>query len=395
VSGAWTLTYSGPALSPGSHSFTATATDLAGNTGPPSAASTIDTTVATPVITAITDDTGSSTTDGVTSDNTLVIRGTAAAEHTIREKPLGVATVGTTTADGAGQWSFDHTATALADGSYVFAASASNGAGASPSSPGFTVRVDTLAPTVVSVNRQNPTAASSSADTITFRVTFSEQVSGVDASDFTLTFSGGLVGAISGVTQVGGSVFDVTAGPLAGEGGVRLDVNAGGAGVADIAGNSLNIGFTTGQVYTRSLTGNGIWTQAASGGLWGANPNWFNGIVGGGVGNTADFSTLEVADGLDLVVRLDSPRAVGNLVFGDTDVASAGNWIIDNNGDAANTLTLTVAAGSPTVTVNPLGVGASTVFRILLAGNQGMTKLGDGPLALTVPSSLTGALTVN
>jgi hypothetical protein len=278
-----------------------------------SAASTIDTTVATPAITAITDDTGSSATDGITSDNTLVIRGTATAGHTITVKTLGGATLGTTTADGAGQWSLDHTATALADGSYVFTASATNGAGASPSSPGFTVKVDTLAPAVTSVNRQNPTAATSSADMITFRVAFSEQVSGVDASDFTPVFSGGLGGMVSSLTQVGGGVFDVTVGPLTGEGGVRLDVNASGTGVADIAGNALNGGFTAGQVYTRSLTGNGIWIQAASGGIWGANPNWFNGIVGSGVGNTADFSTLEVADGLDLVVRLDSPRVVGNL----------------------------------------------------------------------------------
>ena len=61
---------------------------------------------------------------------------------------------------------------------------------------------------------------------------------------------------------------------------MRLDVNASGTGITDVAGNALNGGFTTGQVYTRSLTGNGIWTQAAAGGLWVANPNWFNGIVG-------------------------------------------------------------------------------------------------------------------
>src|SRR5262249_31497606 len=260
--GAWTLIYSGPALSPGSHSFTATATDLAGNTGPASAASTIDTTVATPAITAITDDTGSSTTDGITSDNTLLIRGTATAGHTITAKTVGGAPPGPPPADGAGQWSFDNTSSALADGSYVFAASASNGGGASTSSPSFTVRVDTLAPAVASVNRQNPTAATSSADTITLRGKFSEQVSGVDASDFTPVFSGGLAGAISGVAQAGSGVFDVTVGPLTGEGGVRLDVNASGTGVADIAGNALNGGFATGQVYMRSLTGNGIWTQA-------------------------------------------------------------------------------------------------------------------------------------
>src|SRR5262245_11561933 len=394
ASGAWTLTYSGPALGPGNHSFTATATDLAGNTGPPSAASTIDTTVATPAITAITDDTGSSTTDGITSDNTLMIRGAATAGHTITVKILGGATLGATTADGAGQWSFDHAATSLADGSYVFAASASNGAAASPSSPGFAVRVDTLAPVVASVNRQNPTAATSSADTITFRVRFSEQVNGVDASDFTPFFSGGLAGAISGVVQAGGGVFDVTVGPLSGEGSVRLDVNASGTGVSDIADNALNGGFTTGQVYTCSLTGNGIWIQNASGGVWSANPNWLNGIVGAGVGATADFSSLELVD--DLVVRLDSSRTTGNLVFSDSDVSSPGNWIIDNNGSAANVLTLAVASGSsPSVTVTPLGAGASAILGVSLAGNQGLTKLGDGPLALNMPSSLTGALNIN
>src|SRR5690606_28025972 len=124
---------------------------------------------------------------------------------------------------------------------------------------GFTVRVDTLAPTVASVNRQNPTAALSSADAITFRVTFSEPVVGVDVSNFTPVFSGGLAGAVSGVVTAGAGVYDVTVGPLTGEGSVRLDVNASGAGVADIAGNPLNGGFTAGQVYTRSLTGNGVW----------------------------------------------------------------------------------------------------------------------------------------
>src|SRR5262249_45205606 len=127
ASGAWTLTYAGPTLGPGSHSFTATATDLAGNTGPASAASTVDTSLTTPTITAITDDTGSSMTDGVTSDNTLVIRGAATAGNTITVKILGGATLGTTTADGAGQWSFDHTGVSLADGAYSFAASASQG----------------------------------------------------------------------------------------------------------------------------------------------------------------------------------------------------------------------------------------------------------------------------
>ena len=225
------------------------------------------------------------------------------------------------TADKGGEWTFDHTGSTLADGSYTFSSSASNGAGTSASSPAFAVKVDTSAPGVVSVKRQNPTVATSSAASITFRVTLSESTIGVDAADFTPVFSGGLSGSISDLVQAGTASFDVTIG-LSGEGTVRLDVNAGGTGIADVAGNPLSGGFTGGQTYTRSLTGNGIWIQNGSGGLWATNGNWLNGIIGAGVGNTADFTTLELVD--DLVVNLDSPRTVGNLVFGDTDINSPG-----------------------------------------------------------------------
>ena len=78
--------------------------------------------------------------------------------------------------------------------------------------------------------------------------------------------------------------------------------------------------------------------RSSSGGLWSDNANWQDGIVGNGAGNTADFNTLELVD--DNVVRLDSPRTIGNLVFGDTDPASAGSWILDDDGDPANVLTL-------------------------------------------------------
>jgi autotransporter-associated beta strand protein len=390
--GDWTLTYVGPPLAPGTHSFTAAAMDRAGNTGPSSPASTVDTTVANPTITAITTDTGSSANDGITSDNTLQLSGTATAGNTINVKLLGGAVLGGTVADGSGNWSFDHTGTMLADGDYVFSTAASNGTGTSASSPPFPVKVDTATPAVVSVNRQNPTAATSSSDSITFRVTFSESVAGVDASDFTPSFSGGLSGLISSVVPAGASVVDVSIG-LSGEGSVRLDVNAGGTGISDVAGNQLIAGFVTGQVYTRSLTGNATWIQSASGGLWSTNPNWFNGIIGAGTGNTADFATLELVD--NLMVRLDSPRIIGNLVFGDTDVSSPGSWIVEDNGNPSNILTLAVLAGSPTITVNALGVGATTAIGASLSGNQGLTKLGPGTLVLTRPETLTGLLTIN
>ena len=287
AAGRWTVSYAGPPLPLASHSFTVTVTDAAGNTSAPSAVSTVNTAVTTPSIVAISDDTGAPS-DGVTSDNTLVLTGNAAPGDTVSVTLAGSGLVGSAIADGGGVWTIDHTGTALADGNYAFRATAANPSGTSPSSAVFAVTVDTAAPAVVSINRLNPTAASGSTQTIIYRVTFSEPVSGVDASDFTLTLGGGLAGAISGVSGSSGSAVDVTIDPLSGEGTVRLDLNASGTGIADAAGNILTGGFTAGQVFTRLLIGNGTWLRALSGGLWSDNANWQDGIVGSGVGQHGD-----------------------------------------------------------------------------------------------------------
>ena len=65
-------------------------------------------------MTAITTDTGVSGADGITSDNTLVLSGTAEANASV-EVFLDAVSLGTVTANGAGTWSFDHTGTTLAD----------------------------------------------------------------------------------------------------------------------------------------------------------------------------------------------------------------------------------------------------------------------------------------
>lgn len=390
TNGAWSFIYSGPPLGSGAHVFTATADDLAGNTGAGSAPFNVDTSIPPPVITAIAEDTGVSSSDGITSDQTLLFTGTGPAGATISVRLLAGSQIGTTTADGNGAWSFDHTGSNLSDGTYPFAAVALVGGSTSASSPAFIVVVDAVAPTVLSVNRQSPSVAASTAATITFRVTFSEPVAEVIASDFAPSFSGGLTGAITTIEAAGVASFDVTL-DLTGEGAVRLDVDAG--GIEDPAGNALAAAFTTGQTYTRSLTGSGVWIRATTDGLWSANSNWQEGIVAAGIGNTGDFSTLEIED--NLTVHLDSPRTLGNLLFGDTDIGSAGSWLIDNHGDVGNVLTLAVGAGTPSIQVNPLGVGATTTISAVLAGNQGLNKLGTGPLILTGANTLTGSLGIS
>ena len=83
-SGAWSFTTG--TLSNAAHSFTATATDAAGNTGAASTALavTIDTTApVAPSITAFSTDSGV-VGDGITNDATLTLTGTAEANSTVK-----------------------------------------------------------------------------------------------------------------------------------------------------------------------------------------------------------------------------------------------------------------------------------------------------------------------
>ena len=188
-SGNWTAISVGK-LADGSHSFTAKVADLAGNVGSASAAltMTVDSTAAVPVIASISTDTGSSSTDHITSDTTLLINGTAEANSTVSVF-LGSSPLGTQAVDGSGHWTYDYTGTSLSDGSYTFTAKDTDFLGnVSSSSSAFTVTVDTKAPapTITSVT---PDTGSSTTDHITSATTLT--LSGTtDASSKVTIFEG-------------------------------------------------------------------------------------------------------------------------------------------------------------------------------------------------------------
>ena len=390
--GAWSLTYSA-SLPQGVYSFNATAADTAGNTSPASADYTVDTGLTTPLITGIVSDTGALSNDGVTSDTTLVINGTAAAGHTVTLSRADAGVIGAAIADPSGAWSFDYTNTALAPGTYTFNAKATDNSNHdSLSSPDFVVTVEETPPTVVSINRLNPSGATINGGTVVFRVTFSEQVSGVDAADFQLTTTGSVTGTLTTLSAVTGTTYDVTVTSVSGTGTLRLDLKASGTGINDVAGNTAAGGYTAGQSYTVSNNVSGAWSQLVSGGLWSGSANWLNGAVANGAGNTASFSALDVS-GTNLV-RLDSPRTLGGLTFGDTNTASAGSWVIDGNGDPANGFTLSVAAGAPNITVGALGSNASAGIAAPVNSTAGLTKAGLGTLVLTGNNTYGGPTSV-
>jgi autotransporter-associated beta strand protein len=128
--------------------------------------------------------------------------------------------------------------------------------------------------------------------------------------------------------------------------------------------------------------------QNANGGLWSSTNNWQNATVADGAGQGADFSGVDLT--ADTTVHLDSPHVLGGLLFGDADVGSSGNWILDNNGSALNTLTITGL--SSTITVNPMGAGACALVNAGIKSGGNLRKMGAGTLSLGGSNAFAGLI---
>ncbi|MEI6946378.1 hypothetical protein V9K67_04190 [Paraflavisolibacter sp. H34] len=129
------------------------------------------------------------------------------------------------------------------------------------------------APTVVGIRRQSPATETTNASSVTFRVTFSEKVSGVDASDFiALALSGNVRGTLadlaletlgvkgsSAVVPVGDdrTTYDVSVRALSGSGTLRLDLKAD-SRIRDSDGNIVSGGYAAGETYTIKPSGGGF-----------------------------------------------------------------------------------------------------------------------------------------
>ena len=120
-----------------------------------------------PNIVGISPDTGASNSDGITDANRITISGLAPGNETITVYNDGTA-IGTTVANSSGNWTFDNTGTALADGTYVFTATATdpNGNVSALSLP-YGVTIDTTPPAPPAVTGITPGTANGTAMTTT------------------------------------------------------------------------------------------------------------------------------------------------------------------------------------------------------------------------------------
>ncbi|NMY52971.1 putative Ig domain-containing protein [Pseudomonas sp. WS 5011] len=229
------------------------------------------------------------------------------------------------------------------------------------------VLVDAVAPQInaISLDAASPTNASS----VTFTVTFSEDVSGVDIGDFSLATSGSVNATLQSLTQIDPRTYQVTVDTITGLG--SLGLNATGAGIIDNASNLISNAFT-GQTYTidslrpsasivvadtalaagETSTVTITFNEAVSG-LTSADFTVSNGVLSGlssgdgGITWTAIFTPTASVENTSNVITLDNT--------GYTDLAgNAGTGSTDSNNYAVDTAqALVIENGDPEFRANP------------------------------------------
>ncbi len=237
--GNWSLT-AVSALADAVYSINAISTDLAGNEGPASGdlEITIDTDQpASPSIPDLIDasDTGVSATDNITADNTPTFNGTAEANSTITVISSIDGSLGTTTANGAGQWSF--TSGVLSEGIHQISATATDaGNNTSDPSGALPITIDTQAPAKPGLPDLKVSSDSgiSDSDNITNDVTPS--LDGTAEANSTVTIISSIDGVIGTSTTNGAGQWSFTPGTDLSTGTHAVTVTA-----ADLAGNTSSI----------------------------------------------------------------------------------------------------------------------------------------------------------
>ncbi|WP_316813794.1 putative Ig domain-containing protein [Pedobacter heparinus] len=259
------------------------------------------------------------------------------------------------------------------------------------------VNVDAQPPTVTSMTREL-TSPTNRTDVL-FSVFFSEAVTGVDISDFATV---GLSGTVNSITSLPGNRYNISVDNISGSGTLGLDLKASGTGIADLAGNPINGGYT-GPIYTIDQT-----APAAPVVITPANGSMVNSLTPVISGTAESNSNISITiDGTTLsnVVTAD---AAGNWTYTPTanlaqsahTVSAQAADLVGNISVQSNTNTFTVAL-APIIIVNPAtvpGATAGAAYSQTFTGSGGTAPYtfavtgGALPAGLSIDGA-TGALT--
>jgi hypothetical protein len=172
----------------------------------PSAPSTPDMTAGT--------DTGTSNTDNLTSDTTPTFTGTSEANATITVSSSASGSLGTTTANGAGNWSFTPGG-ALSAGAQTITATATDAAGnVSSASSGLSITIDASAPSAPSTPDMTAASDLGASDTDNVTSDTTPTFTGTSEANATVTVISSADGTLGVTTSDGSGNWTYTSGAL-------------------------------------------------------------------------------------------------------------------------------------------------------------------------------------
>jgi hypothetical protein len=375
-SGNWTIT-STSALVDGSHDLTVKQTDIAGNVSVASSALTVVIDTTAPAAIALS--AGSATEAGATAGTTIATLSASDAHAVSYSLVAGSA------GNDASNALFSIVGDALkpignlAVGTYHVYVDAADAAG-NHAGQALTFVVAN-GPSVSSIVRADGGGASivaGAATTVSYTVTFSEAVSGVDAGDFTLTTTGNAAGSIASITPSGGGgdTYTVTVTGLSGDGTLRLDLKASGTGIQNAGSTAIIGGYGAGgQVLILDHTVAAPTAPALDAGSDSAT-------AGDGISSDATPTFSGHAEANASVRLYDTD----GTLLGSTTSNGAGEWSITSGTLAQGTHTLTAQqtdrAGNVSAASTGVGYTLDTAAPTAIA-------LGSGTIALS--SAVNGA----
>ncbi|ALL04362.1 hypothetical protein AQ505_01920 [Pedobacter sp. PACM 27299] len=257
-----------------------------------------------------------------------------------------------------------------------------------------------LRPTVLSIVREGGAAALTKNTSVNYTVTFSEAVSNVDITDFTLTSTGSLTAPIILIFNGSGTTYTLAVSTGPGNGTLRLNLRSAGTGIVSLAtGNAISGGYTSGQTYTIDTTvptipaltirsNNSNTALARTGDQVSLNIDasealslitvTMNGHPVTAVNQvsnsyTADYTVTSSDPEGPVTFTIDYSDLAGNVGSQVTATTNASKVVVDN-------LPTTITSVSTTATDGPHGVG--TVLPLSLTFSEPVTVTGTPQLAL-------------
>ena len=301
-------------------------------------------------------DSGSSNSDNITSDTTPTFTGTAEANGTVNLNSSVDGAVGSSTADGSGNWSI--TASTLSSGAHNITASASDAVGNSGSaSSALAITIDFSAPSAPSTPDLTAASDSGSSDTDNNTSNTTPAFTGTAEASSTITLSSSVDGTVGSATSDGSGNWSITASTLA-TGSHNITATA-----TDVAGNAgsasaalsitianptvsavsiPNSAMIVGDAVPVTITANAAGFSLVSGTINGVAVTGFSDDGGGNYS-----ATYTVAEG-------NTDRAAGDSI-------PVSFLLQDGAGNDTNTFTTAIAQNADPIDANSPGAATGTL----------------------------------